>query len=319
MPHVILITEPEDYAKEAIALYRSLGNVFFLPKIRKNERAKIFSRTTILVIGLKYHIDTKFLADFPQLHIVAWPGTGLNHIDTAELTERGIELISLRGREDILKDIPSTAEQTFALMLGVLRKIPWAFDDVKRGKWDRMQWRGHELKDKLLGLYGFGRLGKLVARYAHAFGMHCIAYDPHVSRAAMAKENVRKVERKALFRTADILSLHALLTDESRNSISANDLKSMKWSAVLINTARAELIERGALRQALEQQWIAGAGIDVLWGEETKTHLKSRLLTYAKMHDNLLISPHIGGATYEAMAKTQIHVAELVEHELHSH
>lgn len=270
--------------------------------------------TSILVIGLKYQIDKKFLDQFPSLKVIASPATGMNHLDLKEIKSRGIKIISLRGRKGFLRNVPSTAEETFALILALLRKIPWAFDDVKSGNWSRLDWRGYQLFGKTIGLLGFGRLGRIVTRYAKAFGMKIIACDPEVSGEFMKSRGAVKVRQEELFKRSDIVSLHVLLTDETQNLVKEKHLKSMKSGAYLINTARAELIGKDILEKALKQKWIAGAAVDVMWDERGDGgHLKNNsLLEYTKKNKNLIILPHIGGATYEAMQVTQEYIAELV-------
>ena len=306
----ILITEPLDYSKKALTIYKSLGQVCVWSEAKLSEKKS----ADILVIGLKYQIDEKFLDQIPNLKVIASPATGLNHLDLAEIKSRGIKIISLRGRKGFLKNVPSTAEETFALVLSLVRNIPWAFDDVKKGGWDRIQWRGRQLMGKTIGLAGFGRLGKIVARYAKAFNMNVIACDPNVSEKFMKSRGVVKVSTAELFKKSDIVSLHVLLTNETHNLVKENHLKLMKPTAYLINTARAELVEKGVLEKALKQKWIAGAAVDVLWDEKGDgSHLKKDpLVAYARKNKNLIILPHIGGATYEAMQVTQDYIADLV-------
>ena len=267
-----------------------------------------------MAIGLALQIDKKLIDSMPNLKIVASPATGMNHIDVSYLKSKGIKLISLRGRKGFLRNVPSTAEETFALLLALIRNIPWAFDDVKNGGWNRLEWRGHQLMNKTIGLLGFGRLGRIVARYAKAFGMKIISCAPNVSKEFMRSRGVEKVSMEDLFKKSDVVSLHVLLTDKTHNLVKEKYLKMMKPSAYLINTARAELIEKGALEKALKNKWIAGAGVDVMWDEKGDgSHLKNNiLLEYAKKNKNLIILPHIGGATFEAMETTQDYIAELV-------
>ncbi len=305
---VIQITEPIDYSEKALAIYRSLGRVVFDSRPRKD--------TNVLAIGLKYKIDKSWLDKMPNLKVIGWQGTGLNHIDVVAVKERGIKLITLRGRKGFLKNIPSTAEETMALLLALVRNIPWAFDAVKNeDSWNRVPWRGHQLYEKTLGLIGFGRLGRIMTRYAKAFGMRTIAYDPYVSKSLKDKMGVEKVSLEKLLRESDFVSLHALLTDKNYNLLQEKHLKMMQSSAFLVNTARGELIAKGALEKALKGKWIAGAAIDVMWDEYSDgRHLKNNpLVEYARKHNNLIIVPHIGGATFEAMAVTQDYIAELVK------
>lgn len=306
-----LILEPKDYSEKALATYRSLGKVYFGPKPHRN--------THILVLRLAYKIDSSWMDTMPDLQIIATPTTGLNHVDLAEAKKRGIKVISLRGRTSFLKYIPSTAEETMALILALVRKIPWAHQHVLSGGWKRDLFKGNQLVGKTLGLIGFGRLGKIVARYAKAFGMNVIAYDPHLATGVFRRAGVRRAALPQLLRASDIVSLHASLTDATKNLLREKHFRRMKPTAYFINTARGEIVDEAALLKALKNKWIAGAGLDVIWNERGDgKHLKGNpLLAYAKTHRNLIIVPHIGGATYEAMAVTEDFIANLVKKALH--
>ncbi len=305
MKHITLIAE-ENYSPKAIALYKKLGGVYF--------NKKYLRAADILVVRLALNVTKKVIDSAPNLKVIATSTTGLNHIDVEYAKKKGIRVISLRGRTGFLKNIPSTAEETMALILALSRRLPWAFDYVKKGGWDSTAWSGHQLHGKTFGLLGFGRLGKIVARYARTFGMKIIVCDPYVSKKIMERGGAKKVDIATLFKESDILSLHVLLTADVYNLVKEKHLKIMKPSAYLINTARAELVEKDALLKALKNKWIAGAAVDVLWDERPDGgHLKKDpLWRYAKTHENLIILPHIGGATIEAMHTTQDFIAELV-------
>lgn len=306
-----IILEPDGYASDALALYRSLGRVYFWPAATGAERKHALAGADVLVVRLRHRITDAWLARMPRLKIIATPTTGLTHIDCDAAKKRGIKIISLRGAS-FLKGIPSTAEEAVGLMLALMRHIPWAFEDVKKGRWNRDGWKGRQLMGKTLGILGFGRLGRIVARYARAFGMRVIATDPRVSKSEMGSTGVAKVDAETLFKKADIVSIHASLTDETRDLVRKKHLRMMKKTAYLINTARAEIMEQGALEKALEKKWVAGAALDVLRDEDgAGGHLKKDpLWRYAKTHRNLLIVPHLGGATYEAMRETENWIAQ---------
>lgn len=305
MKRIIQITEPRDYSSKALAAYRSLGRVIF--------KSQPVASTDILVVRLAHRIDKSWLDKMPRLKIIATPTTGLNHIDLLEAQKRKIKIISLKGHTSFLKDIPSTAEETLALMMALVRNIPWAFDDVKRGRWHRDQWRGHQFIHKTLGILGVGRLGKIMAKYAKALGMNIIGADPYVDALTMKRYGVRKVNTETLFKNADIVSIHVALEKNTHDLVQEKHLKTMKSTAYLINTARGEIIDEKALLKALKQKWIAAAALDVMKDEIGGQHLKNNpLLRYAMTHNNLLIVPHIGGATYEAMQVTEEFIANLV-------
>ncbi len=312
----ILILEPDDYAPDALAAYRALGRVLLWPEMNAGQRNRALAGADILVVRLVYRITNPWLSRMPNLKIIATPTTGLTHIDTDAAKKRGIKIISLGGSA-VLGRIPSTAEETMGLLLGLVRKIPWAFEDVKRGRWNRDEWKGRQLYGKTVGILGFGRLGRMVARYGRAFGMRVIAADPYVSKSAMARRGVAKVSMEALFKNVDIVSIHVSLGDDTRDLVRKKHIRMMKPTAYLINTARAEIIERHALIEALREEWIAGAAIDVMRDEDGMgRHLKrDPLWGYAKTHHNLLIVPHLGGATTEAMRETEAWIAARVVRE----
>lgn len=319
----ILITEPKEYSERAIGIYRSFGTLYFLPGLQGKKKNDIFKKTNILVVRLGHKIDAYWMNKMPNLKIIASPTTGLNHIDTIEAKKRGIVTISLRGHTKFLKDIPSTAEHTMALMLALARNVPWAYRHVADGGWDRDVFKGNQLYKKTLGIIGFGRLGKIVARYAKAFGMNVIAYDPYIPVKSFGK--IKKVSLGALCRNSDIISLHASYDPEKPQRIlGEKHFEYMKKkNSYFINTARGELIDEKALLGALNKGWIRGAALDVMADEDQEgaTHLsKSPLYGHAQAsfrdfgdRSKLIIVPHIGGATQEAMQVTEKYIAELVK------
>ncbi len=314
---VILIMESDGYSADALAVYRSLGRVYLWPEVPSAARKRVLAHADIVVLRLGYRITNAWFSRLPNLKIIATPTTGLNHIDLDAAKKRGVIVISLTGAA-FLSRIPSTAEETMGLMLALMRHIPWAFEDVKKGYWNRDAWKGRQLKDKILGLFGCGRLGKIVARYAHAFGMNVIGYDPYVDAHIMKRQGIEKVPMETMFKESDVVSIHALLTEETKNLVDEKYLRMMKPSSIFINTARAEIIKEGVLEKALEKKWIAGAAIDVMRDEDGEgKHLKKDYLwEYAKTHRNLLIVPHLGGATQEAMRETEVWIAERTAREV---
>lgn len=307
----IQITEPRDYSPKAIETYKSLGEVVLGGEPTVD--------VGVIVIRLKHKIDKSWLDKMPNLKIIASPTTGHNHIDVAEAEKRGIKLVTLRGHTEFLDKITSTAEETLGLMLALARKIPQAHEHVKAGGWDRDQFRGYQLAGQTLGILGLGRLGKMVASYGKVLGMKVLACDPVLDVDTMTRHSAEKVSMDELFKRSDIVSLHVLLTDATQNLIKEDHLKMMKPTAHLVNTARAEILEKGALEKALKEKWIAGAAVDVMWDEEgSGKHLpESELWKMAKSgRHNLIIVPHIGGATYDAMQITEEYIADLVKKEI---
>ncbi len=315
----VLILEANDYSPKAIRLYHRLGTVYIFSGLSRAQRKQVLLRTNILVVRLGYKVDAFWFRKMPELELVVTNTTGLNHIDMSEAKRRGIDVISLRGRTGFLRHITSTAEEAFGLILALVRKIPWAFEDVKQSKWNRDAWRGRQLKSLTLGILGFGRLGRIVARYARCFGMMVIATDPNFSKEQMRRQGARKVTMQKLFKQSDVVSVHVSLDRMTKNLVQRTHFRSMKPTAYFINTARGEIIDEEALLEVLKNKWIAGAALDVMTNETSDgKHLRRNpLVTYAQQHANLLIVPHLGGATIDAMRLTEEYVAQQVLKNFH--
>ena len=310
--HLSILTEPKGYSPKAIAILKKLGPVVSWQEADKNFTT--LKRATILVVKLGMKISKRVLDRLPNLKIIGTSTTGLNHIDMVEAKRRGIEIASLRGEAKFLSTIFPTAEETIGLMIMLMRNLPWGFDAVRHGRWDKEKFYGHELAGKTLGVVGFGRLGAMVAGFGRAFGMNVIACDPHVSSAAMKRKGAKKVPMDSAFQNADVVSVHVLLTPDTYHLIKRRHFKLMKPTAYYINTARGELNEEGPLLEALNKKQIAGAALDVLADEDPRgNHIKNHpLVRYARSHHNLIIVPHLGGATFESMAKTEDFIAEKI-------
>ena len=311
----ILITEGLDYSKKAIKCYEGFGKVLFYENLKGEELDIALKEAEIIVIRLRHKIGSDWLEKMPNLKIVATPTTGLNHLDLLALEERGVRVVSLKGKTSFLRKIKSTAELTFGLLLALVRHIPSAHLDVIFGNWNRDAWRGNQLREKTLGIVGLGRLVVIVARYAKAFETKVIAYDPNVSTVVMKKSGVKKVKTLAdLFKISDIVSVHVPLEKETEKLIGDKEFAVAKAGLLLVNTSRGKVIDEEALFQALKNNKIGGAAIDVMTNESADgKHLKNnKLLDYAKNNNNLIIVPHIGGASFEAMHITEEFIAEEV-------
>ena len=328
-----LILEPEDYSPMAIAVYQKLGPVYKWPEIEKKEkeRKQILNSVNTLVVRLGHKIDKNWMDKMPALRVIATPTTGLNHIDLEYAKQKDIRIISLRGRTSFLKFIPSTAEETWALILSLVRNMPWAHIHTANVGWNRDLFKGHQLLGKTLGIVGFGRLGHIVAKYGKAFGMNVVFYDPYKKATAGVK---KLASLDQLFNISDIVSVHAIYDPNTTHRlIKREHLNLMKPSAYFINTARGEIVDERALLDVLRNKKIAGAALDVMTGEsqggghllgvdstgaafrgyiqhQTEHYGKDSSKSHGLPH--VLIVPHLGGATYEAMAVTEDFIADLV-------
>jgi D-3-phosphoglycerate dehydrogenase len=300
----ILILEPANYSPRALATYEKAGKVF------KNGEATSTEITT-LVIRLGQHISSDFLNGFPKLRWIVSPTTGLVHVDLEACRQRGIEVLSLKTEQEFLDRITSTSELTLGLMLALLRRIPEANRAViEEGEWNRDRFKSQQCSSLTLGLIGFGRIGRHMARFAKALGMRTLIHDPFVSKEVWQKYNEQPASIDETLAAADIISIHA---DDRRTNwgmVNSQFLGRMKEGALLINTARGELLDEEAVIAALKSNKLAGVAVDVLAGEHVGDHLqKSALAQAARDGLNIIITPHIGGCSSDAMALTEEHMA----------
>jgi len=305
----ILVTEPKVYCEECLSILGELGNVVS----REMSRAELLDSINtfaILMVGLETRADRELLERANALRIIGSPTTGLDHIDTSYARQKGIKIVSLKGEREFLEGVNASVEHTFALLLSLVRKIPWAFDSVRNEKWVRNKFFGTELNGKTLGIIGLGRIGTKVSKVAKSFGMKVVAFDPYTDTG-----RVRLADLDSLLEEADIISINAELTPETENMISSREFELMRRKPILVNTARGKIVNEDALLNALEKGLISGAAVDVLSNEVTSDEpLKDNpLVSYARQNDNLIITPHLGGATCESMKATQIYIAQRIK------
>ena len=265
-----------------------------------------------ILVGLELRLTAEVLAAAERLRVIASRTSQLRHLDVAEAERRGIAVLFIEPDAPALQDTSSTAEETIALLLALLRNIPWAFDSVKAERWERFRYGGRELRGKTIGLVGFGRLGRMFARYAQAFELRVLAHDPYVAPAAIVDLGVEPVSLETLLAESDAVAVLCTWSDETRGLLGERELGLMRKGAVLVNTARGEITDERALLAALESGALAGAAVDTLAGEQPDgSHVVGNpLVEYARTHENLIVLPHLGGATVEATERTQLYIAE---------
>ncbi|HSW44153.1 MAG TPA: NAD(P)-dependent oxidoreductase [Phycisphaerae bacterium] len=246
--------------------------------------------------SMHVRITGEMMARAPRLRAIATPSTGLDHIDMDIARQQGIVVLSLKNDRQLLDRITATAELTWALILACARRFPEALDAVRRGVWARDEVRGHQIAYKTLGILGMGRLGSIVAGYGLAFRMNVIGCDVR----PIDLPGVRMVGLDTLIRESDVLSIHIHLTDENRGLIGRERLQAMKPGSILINTSRGAIIDEDALLETLQKGPLAAAGLDVIEGEWRPDIAEHPLMVHARTHANLVITPHVGGVTYEA-------------------
>ena len=244
-----------------------------------------------LVCHIISTIDDEVLGSAPGLKVVSNVAVGYNNIDVAAARQRGIVVTNT---PDVLTE--TTADFAFTLLMAAARRVVEADRYVRARNWKTWKWDllwGADIHGKTLGVVGFGRIGRAVARRGLGFGMRVLYYDTVRAEAAAERElNATAVDMDTLLRQSDFVTLHTLLTPETRHLINERTLRLMKKTAILINAARGPVVDEAALVRALSEKWIAGAGLDV-FEEEPKIH--PGLLPL----DNVTLAPHIASASGE--------------------
>lgn len=259
------------------------------------EQSREWIREADIVIFNKTVMDEDMLRDATNVNLLCITATGTDNIDLAYIAKRGIKAANVRDYST-----PAVIQHTFALLFYVMEKLAYYDDYVKSGEYSsqlgfsNFSEHFHELQGKTWGIVGMGNIGKGVARVAESFGCHVIFYS---ASGKNTDSGYRKVELEELLRQSDILSLHCPLTDKTRNLIAADELRKMKKSAYLINVARGPVVNDADLYTALEEGWIAGAGLDVIGKEPME---RDNPLSQIKDSRKLIITPHMAWASTEA-------------------
>jgi D-3-phosphoglycerate dehydrogenase len=253
-----------------------------------------------LIIRSATKVTAEVLAAGTDLIVVGRAGIGLDNVDVAAATERGVMVVNAPQSNTL-----SAAEHTMALLLAQARNVPQAHAALKAGRWERSKWEGVELSDKTLGIIGLGRIGKLVAQRALAFGMRLVAYDPFVSPERARQLSVELLDLDELIGRADFITLHLAKTPETAGLIGAELLSKAKPNLRVINVARGGIVDEDALADAVRSGQIAGAALDVFAAEPTTESPLFEL-------DNVVVTPHLGASTAEAQDKAGDTIAEMV-------
>jgi len=308
----VLIAESENFSEEAVEVLRTASSVCLYMGDERQGLINVIGDYDIVFTRLRYMFDAELFDAAKKIKFLVSPTTGLDHIHREEAQRRGVEILSLQGQIELLRNVTATAEHTWALLLALTRRLPEAIKHVSSGGWDRNALRGTELREKTIGIVGLGRLGSMVARYAVAFGMKVKYFDPFDPMVEF-----RGLERCStlaeLVSTSDIITLHLPLNDETKHLFNGELFKKFKRGSVLINTSRGAIVDTDSLIDSLEDGSLSAAALDVIDGELNGGDvLPERVRNYLACHDNLLITPHIGGATLESMTKTEVFMAEMV-------
>jgi D-3-phosphoglycerate dehydrogenase / 2-oxoglutarate reductase len=299
MTPVVLIAE--ELAPAAIDV---LAYDFDVRLVDGTDRAALLAalaEADAIIVRSATRVDAEAVAAAPRLKVVARAGVGLDNVDVAAATARGVMVVNAPT-----SNIVSAAEQAIALLLSVARHTASASASLKNGEWKRSKYTGVEVQGKTVGVVGLGRIGVLFAQRMAAFGTRLIAYDPYIQPARAAQLGVRLVGLDELLRESDFISIHLPKTPETLGLIGEKELAMVKPGVRIINAARGGLVDEQALADALTEGRVGGAGIDVFVTEPTTS---SPLFGF----DNVVVTPHLGASTAEAQDKAGLAVARSVK------
>jgi D-3-phosphoglycerate dehydrogenase len=300
----ILVTDK--LAEEGLALLRAEPGIDLSiePKLAKDPDAlrEALAESDALIVRSGTQVTAAVLEGQRRLRAIARAGVGVDNIDVAAATRRGVVVMNTPGGNTV-----STAEHTLALLLSLARNVAPANESLKSGRWDRTQYTGTQLEGKTLGIVGLGRVGLTVARRALSFGMAVVGFDPFLTPERALEFGVESVPRlDDLWPRCDFITLHTPLSPETRHVVGAAALGAMQPGVRLINCARGGLIDEAALLEALNSGKVAGAAIDVF---DPEPPLPDDPLV---KHPKVLVTPHLGASTEEAQVAVSEEAARLL-------
>jgi D-3-phosphoglycerate dehydrogenase / 2-oxoglutarate reductase len=303
----ILVSEPGDFPTAALEVLAEVGEVV-LADVSGPSLRVAFDEHDAVLVRLATKINAEILGDHPRCRVLGVPTTGLDHVDLEACAARGIAVISLRGELEFLRTIRATAEHTISLILALLRNLVPATRSVHDGRWARDDFRGREISGRTIGILGMGRLGTMVAELLLAMGANVVGYDVRHDWAVPGAAQATNLDD--LLQRSSVLSVHVPYSPGDRPVVGATELALLPSGSYLVNTSRGGVIDDAALLTALRSGHLAGAALDVLQGEPDIA--ANPLIDHVREHDNLLITPHIGGNTYESLERVEVFIARKV-------
>jgi len=296
----VLITD--NIAGRAIDMLRKEFEVELRVSLSEEDLIKLLPSYDILIVRSSVRVTEPVIRAGKLLRLIARPGVGVDNIDVKAAKSAGIPVINTP-----LGNVNAAAEHTIAMMLSIARHIPKGYHSLKvKREWERKRFVGVELRDKTLGIIGFGNVGQIVGRIAkNGLMMNALAYDPADRSSDASRLGITMVSLEEIYSNSDFISIHVPLTEQTRNLITQVEIDKMKHGVYIINAARGGLIDELALYNSLGSGRVAGAAIDV-WAKEPC--LDSPLLEL----DNVLPLPHLGASTIEAQENVAIDIAKQI-------
>ncbi len=268
--------------------------------LEKAELYQLIGDYDAIITRSGTQVDAELLSHATKLKMVARAGVGIDNVDVAAASERGIIVVNAP-----FGNTNSAAEHSMAILLSMCRNVPDANASLKSGQWQRAPFTGYELKHKTMGVIGLGKVGGRVALRSRAFEMDVVVYDPYISEKRAADFGTRLVSLDELVSTADVISVHTPLNDETNDLIKAEHFAQMKDGVLIVNCARGGIINETDMLHALEIDKVANAAFDV-WSEEPPN---SEILKKLIAHPNMIVTPHLGANTFEAQTNVAIDVS----------
>ena len=266
--------------------------------LKEDELCGVIGEYDALIVRSGTEVTAKVIEAGKKAQVYRSCRVGVDNVDVDAATLRGVIVANAPEGNTL-----AATEHTMAMMLSLARNIPQANASLKKKEWKRSKFMGVELNEKTLGIVGFGRIGREVAKRANAMDMKCVAYDPFISKERAAQLGVRVMSLEELFRVADVITVHTPLIKETKHVINAKSIATMKDGVRIINCARGGIIDEAALCDAIRGGKVAGAALDVF---ENEPPLESPFLSL----DNVIVTPHLGASTVEAQKNVAISVAK---------
>jgi D-3-phosphoglycerate dehydrogenase len=298
-----LVLVPDNVHPSALDVLKAADGLEIVApgQMKRDETLAAIPQAAALIIRSATKVDAEMIAAATNLKAIARAGVGVDNVDVAAATGRGIVVMNTPEGNTI-----ATAEHAFGLMLALARHIPEAEISMREGKWDRKSFMGIELRGKTLGIIGFGRIGRALAKRALAFEMTVIAYDPYIPADLAADLGVELVSLNDIYARADFISLHSVITEETRGLICADSLAKMKRGVRIINAARGALINEAELAEAIKSGQVAGAALDV-YAQEPPEPNNPLVGLPGVVH-----TPHLAASTEDAQVAVAVEAAELI-------
>ncbi|MHB1043743.1 MAG: phosphoglycerate dehydrogenase [Eubacteriales bacterium] len=269
-------------------------------KMTENELIEVIGDYDGMIVRSATKVTARVIEHASKMKVIGRAGVGVDNIDLAAATAKGILVVNAPGGNTM-----AAAEHTMAMMLALARRIPQAYASLQAGKWDKKAFMGVELRGKVLGVIGLGRIGSTVARRAQGMEMKVIAYDPYITEEKAELLDIKLLPVEDVFRQADFITVHIPMTKETRYIVGKSAFPLMKDGVRIVNCARGGVIDEEALYEAMKSGKVAGAALDVF---EKEPNTESPLYEF----ENFIPTPHLGASTIEAQLSVAVDVSESI-------